>query len=245
MRIAFDHVCECTDTVVPSGGFGLRSVLGVIAALTLVAACTGVDLPPPFAPEPVAEEHMPLWAGITIVGDPEVAERDIELEIQVMPEAERLRTTTIPSGTVIRWEEGLSDGPYRLLGEGGRCVLDIVLPPEQRTTVALRHDATGCAFAMVGDQPPVEGGSVAALVTVQPWDGLLVEAASMDTPAQPVPDPVPPDEGGLAQLGSLYPGRYAIRLRRAEAVLESQEITVVDGGPPGQTIQLTFDGIVD
>ena len=60
---------------------------------------------------------------------------------------------------------------------------------------------------------------------------------SLDTPAQPVPDAVPPDEGGLAQLPWLYPGRYVIRLTRGDAVLESQTIEVGDNA--------AVDGLVD
>ena len=83
-----------------------------------------------------------------------------------------------------------------------------------------------------------------ATVTLQPWEGLGVEAVSLEEPRQPVPDPVPPDEGGLAIVEPLYPGRYDIRLRRGDAILETQRVTILDQ-EVGHLLTLTFDGVPD
>jgi hypothetical protein len=188
---------------------------------------------------------MPLWAGIGIIAEPAVADRPIELAILTLPDAVTLRRTTIPPGTVVRWEEGLSADPYRLVALGGACSLDLDLPPEQHTDVILRLDVVPCRFDVLQGDIVVASGSVAATVTLQPWDGLLVEAVSLDEPRQPVPEAVAPDEGGLAQLSPLYLGRYEIRLRRGDTVLETQEIAIEDRGEAGHLVSLRLDGVED
>jgi len=218
------------------------AVLGSLVAIVAGACATG-----PFAPSPTLfpEENMPSFASVDVTGDPAVASVDTALELWILPEDIRLRTTTIPAGTVIRWSEGVSEGRIRLVATGeASCAQELDLPPEQATHTVLHHDGAACSFVVVDDAPPDDGASLAAQITVRPWDGLVIEAVSLDTPAQPVPDPTPPDEGGLAQLPWLYPGRYEIRLRRGDAVLESQTIDVAAGGSPAG-LQLVFDGVPD
>jgi hypothetical protein len=197
----------------------------------------------------VISESMPLWAGITVTADPPVADRDIDLAIVLLPEEERLRTTTIPAGTVVRWSEGLSSGPIRVLALDDTCAIDVELPPERSTDVVLMLTADGCSFRVVGPDeslpPSNDSGEIMANVTVKPWDGLLVEAISLEEPRQPVPQPVPPDEGGLAIISPLYLGRYDVVLRRGDEVLETQRVTILDRGPAGHLLSLEFDGVPD
>lgn len=240
VRIALDHACECTD-MQPRSRNGTLVLVALLASATAACSLTGVLEPTP----EIAEEHMPSFASVDVIGDPEVAPVDTELELWILPEDILLRSTTIPAGTVIRWSEGLSEGRIRLVATGeASCARELDLPPETSTHTVLRHDGSSCSIDVVDAAPPDVGTTLAAEVTVQPWEGLLVEAVSLDTPAQPVPEPTPPDEGGLAQLPWLYPGRYEIRLRRGDAVLETQAIEVLDGGPPGG-IRLVLDGIPD
>ncbi len=107
----------------------------------------------------------------------------------------------------------------------------------------------GCSFRVVGPdelRPPMSNsGTITADVTVKPWDGLLVEVISLGEPRQPVPQPVPPDEGGLAIIEPLYPGRYDVVLRRGDDVLETQRVTILDRGPAGHLLSLEFDGVPD
>jgi hypothetical protein len=214
------------------------------AAAVLVASLTGCSS---FAfATPTLHEDMPQWASIQITADPPVTDRPVELQLLTLPEGELLRDTTIPPGTVIRWSEGVSADPYRLVALGGGCELDVTLPPERQTHVVLHLEPEPCEFEVLADAPPeTPSGSIAATVTVRPWEGLLIEAISLDEPRQPVPAPVPPDEGGLAQLGPLYLGRYEIRLRRGDEVLESQLVTIADRGPAGDMVTLTLDGRPD
>lgn len=214
-----------------------RRVIGsVLVALLVVGACSPT-------------ESMPQWAGIVVTADPPVAERDIDLAILTLPEEERLRTTTVPAGTIVRWEEGLSSGPYRVIGPSEECNLDVDLAPERSTDVVLTLTEGGCSFRVVGPDesraPTSNSGMITADVTVKPWDGLLVEAVSLGEPRQPVPQPVPPDEGGLAIIGPLYPGRYDVVLRRGDEVLETQRVTILDRGPAGHLLSLEFDGVPD
>jgi hypothetical protein len=216
----------------------------IVAMLLVVNGCSLLG-----APEPTVfdEAGMPRPAGIVITADPPVVDRPVELAILTIPEEERLRGTIIPAGTIVRWEQGLSAGPYRVVGPGQACSMDVDLPPERDTDVILSVLDDGCSFRVVepgaAGPPRPNSGSVLAAVALQPWDGLSVEAVSLDEPRQPVPDPVPPDEGGLAIVEPLYPGRYDIRLRRGDAILETQRITILDRGQPGHLVTLDFDGL--
>ena len=217
--------------------------LGVVTVVAVfVGACSVIGSPTPTLHD---EEGMPVWASLSVIAEPAVANRPIELAILTIPDAMTLRRTTIPTGTVVRWQEGLSADLYRLVALGGACALDLELPPEQDTDVLLRLDVDPCRFDVLQGDIVVASGSVAATVTLQPWDGLLVEAVSLEEPRQPVPEPVPPDEGGLAQLSPLYLGRYEIRLRRGDTVLETREIAIEDRGEAGHLVSMVLDGVED
>lgn len=223
-----------------------RTFGSLVVALLATAGCSSLATPEPTVYD---EAGMPRWAGVTVTADPPVADRDIDLAIVLLPEEERLRSTTIPAGTVVRWEEGLSSGPIRVLAFDDTCAIDVDLPPERNTDVVLLLTEAGCSFRVVGpdeSQPPlVNSGTIMADVTVKPWDGLLVEVVSLDDPRQPVPSPVPPDEGGLAIINPLYLGRYDVVLRRGDDVLETQRVTILDRGEPGHLLSLEFDGVPD
>jgi hypothetical protein len=222
-----------------------RGIGSIVVALLVVGGCSVMGPPEPT----VIGESMPLWAGIVVTADPPVADRDIDLAIMLLPEEERLRTTTIPAGTVVRWDEGLSSGPIRVLALGDACAIDVDLPPERGTEVVLTLTEEGCSFRVVApdeSRPPTSNsGSIMADVTVKPWNGLLVEVVSLGEPRQPVPQPVPPDEGGLAIIGPLYPGPYDVVLRRGDDVLETQRVTILDRGEAGHLLSLELDGVPD
>ena len=222
-----------------------RGIGSFVVAALVAGGCSVIGTPEPT----VITESMPLWAGITVTADPPVADRDIDIAIVLLPEEERLRTTTIPAGTVVRWEEGLSSGPIRVLALDDTCAIDVELPPERSTDVVLMLTEDGCSFRVVGPDESLpsmsNSGSINADVTLKPWDGLLVEVISLGEPRQPVPPPVPPDEGGLAIIGPLYPGRYDVVLRRGDEVLETQRVTILDRGPAGHLLSLEFDGVPD
>ena len=218
------------------------------AGATLILAGCG----PLGIAEPTAtlydEAGMPRWASVIVTGEPPVAERDLDLELLTLPDEARLRTIDIPAGTVIRWNEGVSEGAYRVVGPDRACQLDVDLPPERSTDLILSVTDDGCSLRVAGpdEMPPtVASGSVVVTVTARPWAGLFVDAISLDEPHQPVPDPVPPDEGGLAIVDPLYVGRYEIRLRRGDEVLETQTIEIKDRGAPGHMVQIDFDGLQD
>jgi hypothetical protein len=223
-----------------------RGIGSLVVALLIVGGCAALSSPEPTLHD---DADMPSWASIVVTADPRVAERDVDLAIVMLPEAQRLRSTTIPAGTVIRWDEGLSEGPYRVVGPEAACSIDLDLPPERATEVVLTLTADDCFFRVAGPEesrPPAgSSGTIMADVTVKPWDGLLVEVVSLDEPRQPVPPPVPPDEGGLAIIDPLYPGRYDVVLRRGDQVLETQRVTILDRGDPGPLVSLEFDGLPD
>jgi hypothetical protein len=220
----------------------------LVAAVTLVVTgCGPLGMAWP-TPTIYDEAGMPRWASVVVTGDPAVAGRDLDLALLTLPEAVELRTTAIPAGTVIRWEEGVSEGAFRIIGPDGACRLDVDLPPEQATAVILSVTDEGCSLRVAGpdEQPSIAAsGFVSVTVAVRPWAGLVVDAVALDEPREPVPDPVPPDEGGLAIVGPLYVGRYEIRLRRGDEILETRTITIVDRGARGQLVQLELDGIQD
>lgn len=214
-------------------------------ASVLVAACGSSSITIIDEGPAIAEEHLPLHASFDLRGDPPVAIDDLHLEVVVLPEEISLRSIDITAGTTVRWHELLSEGPIRLVSTTPPCTWELALPPEENTPIVFHHEADPCWFEISDPVESGEAGFLSAAVTVQPWDGLLVEAFSLDTPLQPVPIAVPPDEGGLAQLGPLWPGRYDIVLRRGERVLERRTIDVHPTGPQDSTIVITLDGVPD
>jgi hypothetical protein len=224
----------------PSGIRGLAVVM-LLTASSVACQAVGIDAPA----EPNVHEQMPRWASFELRGDPEVTARDLRLAVDVLPDSPNLRSIVFPAGTVVRWSEGLSESTIRVVSTAPDCALDLALPPERSTPIVFHHEATPCWFESAVELAPVESGSLSATVTVQPWAGLSVEAVSLDEPRQPVPEPVPPDEGGLAQLSPLWPGRYEIVLRRGETVLERQTVDFQPTGPQDSLLVLTLDGIPD
>ena len=223
---------------------GSRAFVLGLALAVMSGACQAAGFPiPPGSPVP--QEHLPMSASFRVRGDPAIAQTNLRLGVIVLPDELRLRSIDLPSGTVIRWSEGLSEGRIRLTSADPACELEVDLPPEADVPILFRHDAMSCSFERSDPFDSGEAASLAATVTVQPWNELIVEVVSLDTPAEPVPEGVPPDEGGLAQLSPLYPGRYEIRLRRLDRILERQTIEVAPTGPQDSLISLTLDGIPD
>ena len=219
----------------------------LVLSFVAIAIAGCADLPWLPAPEPIADERMPAWAGIDVVGDPEVAERPIQLELRTIPELERIRSIDFEPGTTVRWQESVGEGPFRLAAFDGACQLDVDLPPEQVVRYVLHVEAERCSFAAAGPGaiPIPDSAHLSVTVTAEPWAGLLVEVVSLDTPAIPVPPLTPPDEGGLAQLSPVYPGSYEVRLLRDGVVLESIPLSVGAVEPATSLIQLTMDGVPD
>jgi hypothetical protein len=225
----------------PTGARGWLLVLVLITA----AGCRSIEVDVPGGPATIPEEHMPRWASFVLRGEPDVAANDLHLEIASAEDGVAFNAIDIPTGTVIRWNEVVGEGRFRLRSREPACTLDLRLPPEQSTPIVFHHEPGACAFAVADPVDVVESGHLSATVTIQPWSDFLVEAVSLDEPRQPVPEPVPPDEGGLAQLFPLWPGRYEIRLRRGDEILERHVLDVAPTGPQDSSFELTLDGIQD
>ena len=88
-------------------------------------------------------------------------------------------------------------------------------------------------------------GTLNANVTAEPGGILMVDVVSLDKPRLPVPDPIPPDEGRLAIVGPLWPGRYDVRLLRDCVPIEVTEVTIDKRDPAGDLVELTLDGRPD
>jgi hypothetical protein len=222
-----------------------RLSCAVLAAVSLVGCGT---LAGPQAEPAAPVENMPQAAGLWITSDPEVAPYPVSIDIRTL-NGDEIRQVAFPAGTVVRMDEGLSAGSVRLVGPGEACAFDVRLIADRHTDIVLSlGEADDCSFAVAGvhagDGGHPGSGSVAATVTVQPWPEFLVAAVSLDEPPQPVPEPVPPDEGGLAQLMPLWAGRYEIQLQRDGAILERQAIAI-DGNPRSGSVTLTLDGVPD
>jgi hypothetical protein len=216
-----------------------------LVAVSLVGCGTMADT---LGEPDVPVEHMPLAAGLWITTDPAVAPYPVDIDVRTLS-GDHIRHLDFPAGTVVRMDEGLSAGSVRLVGPGEACAFDVRLIAERHTDIVLSlGDAGDCSFAVAavhaGDGGHIGSGSVAATVTVQPWADFLVTAVSLDDPPQPVPDPVAPDEGGLAQLFPLWEGRYEIQLQRGGGILERQAIEI-DGEPATSSLTLTLDGVPD
>ncbi len=114
-------------------------------------------------------------------------------------------------------------------------------------------DDGSCSFEIVREHAAgaiahLDSGSIDVRVTA-PGDGLIVDVRSLDTPANPVPGPVPPDEGGLAILDGLAPGSYEVRLLRDGEVVETKTVVIepaeADGTPGGDLVEVVLDGRPD
>jgi hypothetical protein len=227
------------------GRSGIRALVASLIVAGSVVACDATGITMIDEGQGMPQERMPLWASFDLRGDPEVTTRELRLAVDVLPDSPGLRSISFPADTIVRWSEGLSDGPIRLVSTAPDCSWELVLPPERSTSIVFHHDADPCWFELAEAPPPDDAASLSATVTVQPWAGLVVEAVSLDEPRQPVPAAVPPDEGGLAQLSPLYPGRYEILLRRGDTILERRIIDINPTGPQDRLIQLTLDGVPD
>lgn len=120
-------------------------VAGTALGLVLVAGC-GLFVPSP----PNGTESMPAPAGMVVTGEPEVAERQLELTLLRPDQPDFRRDITVAAGNVILADFGVSAGTYRLVGPGQACGLDVALAPETNTLVLLHHGSGGpCSFEVI------------------------------------------------------------------------------------------------
>jgi len=225
---------------------GWAPAAALLVLATLLAGCGGASLDALLpVPTETAHENMPLYAAMWITTDPVVTRQDLRIEMADGADGATYRTIDLPAGTLVQLNEVVGSGSHRVTWLGGDCTTLIDLPPERTTGVVLDLDA-GCEAA-IGPADLAEiprAGYVAATVTVQPWPAFLVRAIALDDPPPPLPDPVPPDEGGLAQLMPLWAGRYEIQLVREGVVLE-RKVIEISGDDRAGAVELTFDGIPD
>ncbi len=220
--------------------FGRAAVALVL--LSLVAGCALAGQGSTSQPE----EHMSAFASIWLTGEPAVADRTLEVELRDQDDAAFTQVETFEPGVIVRTSFGVSAGPYRLVGQDGSCGLDLVLGPELESDVVFRIDATGgCAFERIREHGPElsheSSGTLVATIAAEHGGQLLVEVRSLDTPANPIPDAVPPDEGDLAIIQPLWPGRYEVRLLRDGTPIETRELTITSK-PSGDRVEITLDG---
>jgi hypothetical protein len=224
-------------------------------ALGTVAGCGPAGRLDASPTDAIAEEHMPAYATVWLTADPPVASRHLAIALRDPDEPGWSRDLVFDPGTTVRGSFGVSSGTYRLVAEDPGCTLDLTLGPERESDVVLHVAEDGTCSLVVDREHAVgevahddEGGSVDARVTAEGND-LLVRARSLDTPRNPVPQPVPPDEGRLAILDGLWPGAYVVELIRDGEVIESQTIEIepanADGTPGGDLVEIVLDGRPD
>jgi hypothetical protein len=223
-----------------------RRLLALVGLASAVVGCgTGLNQT---GTEGAVEEHMPAYAGLWLAADPTVAAQRITVSLQDPDNPGWSEDASFERGTIVRTSFGVSAGTYRIVAADPGCALDLTLGPERESDLVIHVPGDGtCSFEVVrehgADVSHVAAGSLDARVTAA-GDGLLVELRSLDTPKNPVPDPVPPDEGRLAIVEPVWPGRYEVRLVRGDEVLETQRI-VVDETASGDLVELVLDGRPD
>jgi hypothetical protein len=125
--------------------FTRRVRVGFVAVVVAVAGCA-------ISPDPVTHipgtERMPAPASVWLTADPASPPRAVTIEM-TSPDSDMRRTHTFPAGEAMRGSFPVSQGRYRLTGQGGSCILDLVLLPERETDVIIELRDEGCAFAVV------------------------------------------------------------------------------------------------
>jgi hypothetical protein len=226
-----------------------------VALATVVLGCGTFGTTDPVATSTDDAVHVtPAAAGVLVTGDPATAADAFDVELVDLAASFDERQAIAP-GTRIVAEFFVGAGRYRLRAGDGSCTLELELQAGRHTDVVAHHVADGsCTLEVVrehaaDDGSHEEGGTLDARVTARPDGVLLVEVASLDEPANPVPAPVAPDERGVATIFALLPGDYVANLLRNDVVIESVPFTVqpadADGTPGGDLVGLVLDGLPD
>jgi hypothetical protein len=226
----------------------MASAIALALALT-VAGC-GPILPAAPSPAPTAngEEHLPAAASIWLTGEPQVAVHGFAVDLR-SPDAPGFRQTeAFSDGTIIRAVFSVAAGSYLVRTIDDRCTIALTLAPLRESDVVIRTAPDGsCVFALAREHDAgiehVASGTLDVHVLAPPGGHLEVLVRSTDTPANPDPHAVPPDEGHLAIVGPIWPGSYDVILTRDGVVLEETTITIRDVGPAGDLVELWLDGI--
>ncbi len=125
-----------------------RRALVPVAVAVLAGGCAGG--PVPLATYEEGVEHMPGPASIRISSDPASPEVAVRVDVTGPDDPRYLRSHAFPAGGAVVGDIPVSEGRYRVAGQGGACTIDLVLGPEQEADVVITPDASsGCTLGMV------------------------------------------------------------------------------------------------
>ena len=208
----------------------------VVGAALALAGCERVPVAlPVVTPEPVLE-GTPEVALLLVSGDPAVAADGLVLRMDD-PDGTFSRTIRFHPGERVIAQLGVDQGAYTLGEDGGACTLDLALLGGREVDVLVAVDDGGtCTLAVTGDHEPdtaghpLFGGVSVTIPAVGPPADLL-RVRSLDTPPNPVPDPVAgePDRPGSFTMSDLPQGRYEAQVIGGGAVMGTAVFEVGTG----------------
>lgn len=125
----------------------LRRVWVGFVVVLILAGCAAPSDP---ARHILGTERMPGPASVWLTADLASPPQAITIEM-TSADLEMRRTHTSPTGELMRGSFPVSEGQYRLSGQGGACTLDLVLLPEREADVVIELRDEGCEFAVVDE----------------------------------------------------------------------------------------------
>ena len=122
-----------------------RVRVGFVVIVVTLAGCAIPTGPERHIP---GTESMPAPASVWLTAKPPTPTQAITIEM-TSPDSGMRRAHTFSAGEAMRGSFPVSEGRYRLSGQGGACTLDLVLLPEREADVVIELRDDGCEFAVV------------------------------------------------------------------------------------------------
>lgn len=194
-------------------------------------------MPLPTVTTPSAtSEGLPDAAAIYLVARPPIAERPLVVELR-HPDG-GVDRESFGTDEVVTLHLSVSGGEYAIAADGASCG-SLVLRSSREADVVLELGGAECRIELLADHAgygPHDEGTVWGRLT-RPAASMRVTLASLDRPADPVPDRVEVAEDGGFFVPVLRPGSYVATLWDGDAVVSKVRF----GLDPGELQAITFE----
>ncbi len=207
-----------------------------LAVLLLTAVVIAACAPPLY-------EDPPAAGSVFVTADPVPGRKPLELVV-LDGQGDSVGRFSFAQGERIIAQFLSLPGAYRVAVDG-QCELAVRLESGVETDVVLHQLPGGCVLEAGGTHPVGGAGHVLAPATVTLANGNAPELTrivveSLDDPPNPVPSPLPRDEGGGAYFPELVPGEYRF-LAVAGDVLLGHRDAVIAPEPSRNEIVIELD----
>jgi hypothetical protein len=217
-----------------------------LAAL-LSVLMTGCELGLP-APDATATAHADPSAGfVHVVAEPPVARTGFRVELRD-GDAHLLELWTFRMGELVIAEAATMPAEgLRLWSATAACDGEFSSRGGIETDVVFLTDPDGrCASRVEGEHPYEDSdhafGAIAGRITGGgDASNLRIVIRSLDSPPNPVPGPVMPDESSHFFVSPVAQGAYEVRLHRGPDLVRSDRVIVGAGAEGSVQLDLSLD----